>query len=122
MYLINNAGPVTIFSAEAAATGNWYRVHPKLSNLTFQATQTGASVGTTMSSSLVIQASDDGVNALDTALGTITWSSQATPNSDGFTINAAWNYVRAKLNSISTSTSSTNANSVAVVVGAQLRS
>lgn len=114
---IQGAGQVPIFQSTAAGAGDWYPVHPGLRNLTFQATMTGSSVGASVSGTVEIQASNDGVNPLATALGTITLSSAASPGSDGLAIDAHWNYVRAKLTTGSTNSSGS---SMAVIVSAHV--
>lgn len=70
-------------------TGNWlYKDSP---NTTFQAVVNGTGA---ITATVVIQGSNDGVNAVATVLGTITLSG-TTVASDGFTTNAPWKYVRA---------------------------
>src|SRR3990172_4847213 len=60
-------GPTTVVS-----TGNWFRVHPQLSNWGFGINQTGSSVGATVTSSGVIEASFDAVTPCEETLAT--WS------------------------------------------------
>jgi hypothetical protein len=82
--LLSEGSPPT-----GAITGEWiYKNSPASS---FQATVNGSgSIGATV----VIQGSNDGVNAVSTVLGTITLSG-TTVASDGFTTNAPWKWVRA---------------------------
>jgi len=72
-----------------ATTGAWlYKDSPFAS---FQAIVNGTgAIGATV----VIQGSNDGVNAVSTVLGTITLSG-TTAVSDGFVTTASWKYVRA---------------------------
>lgn len=48
----------------------------------------------TAAATVVIEASNDGVNAIATALGTVTL---AGAGSDGFTTDAPWKYIRARV-------------------------
>lgn len=105
--VLQNAGPVTILNSSSSGYGEWYRVHPKMRKLTFQALHEsiGAGAGTTVQSTIYIQGSNDGTNALGTTAGT-TLSNLGTivlnggsPQSDGFAIDASWAYIRAGLNS-----------------------
>lgn len=63
----------------------------------FQATVTGTGAVT---ATVEIEVSNDGVNAVDTVMGTITLSG-TTSHSDGFTSEAPWKYVRANVTAIS---------------------
>ena len=66
-FTLNSAGPTTLLTSTAGsvgATGNWYRVPPKLRALAFQVTQVTSSVGATASSTTFIQVSNDGVNPI----------------------------------------------------------
>lgn len=76
-------------------TGQWlYKDSP---NSTFQATVTGTGAVT---ATVIIDVSNDGINAVTTVLGTITLTG-TTSSSDGFTTNAPWKYVRARVTAIS---------------------
>lgn len=118
-----NTTPVTILNSSSTGAGEWYRVHPKHSNLTFQVVHTGTSVGATVASTTVIEASNDGVNALSTPLATIALSGDSGI-SLGVAIDANWQYVRAKYNSIQASTAGSAGSAFAVktVVSSQIRS
>lgn len=130
-FTLNTPGPQNILSTTAQSTGNWYRVHPKMAKLTFQVVQTGTSQGTsknspastTIGSTTVIEASNDGVNPLGTVLGTvgITGSDVA---SDGFTIDAGWAFVRARVLSLAATTAGSTGSgyNLSVNVAAQWRS
>lgn len=122
-YTLNSPGPINILSTTAQSTGSWYRVHPKASALTFQVVHTGTSVGATVGSTTIIEASNDGVNALATPLGTVALSSNSGTN-DGFTINAGWAFVRARVGSLAaTSAGSTGSSyNLSVNVASQWRS
>ena len=122
-YVINTAGPVVLLNSSSSGFGEWYRVHPKLGNLTFQVLHESlTSVGTTVSSTAVVQASNDGTNPLLTtagttaaALGTVALSG-GSPQSDGFTVQACWGWVRAGL------LSAPSTGRVKVTVNGQMRS
>lgn len=119
---IQSPGVQSILQSSSTGPGAWYRVHSKLSNLTFQVVHTGTSVGTTVGSTTIIQASNDGVNPLATVLGTIGVAGSDVA-SDGFTINAGWQYVRAQINSVQAATVGSTGTTfgVNVLVSAQLR-
>lgn len=70
-------------------TGDWHYKDSPYS--AFQATVTGTGAVT---ATVTIEVSNDGVNAVGTAMGTITLSG-TTSHSDGFTSVAPWKYVRA---------------------------
>jgi len=116
-------GPNLILTSSSTGAGDWHRVHPKLGKLTFQVLHTGTSAGATVGSTTVIEASNDGSNALGTVLGTVGLAGD-TPQSDGFTIDANWSYVRAKINSVVAATAGSTGNGFAIAVhcSAQLRS
>ena len=82
------SGRVTdILAATSAATvtGNWiYKDAPKGA---FQVVGTAATT-------VVFDVSNDGINACATTLGTVTL---AAAGSDGFTTDAPWKYVRARV-------------------------
>lgn len=98
---IYSPGPQTIFSSSSTGAGSWYRLHPAVRNVTFQCLQAGSSVGVTVGSTVYIEVSNDGVNALATKPATIAFNG-ASPQSDGFTMDAHYEYVRANLNSLTT--------------------
>lgn len=76
-------------------TGAWvYKDAPKA---TIQATVTGTGAVT---ATVVIDCSNDGVNACATPLGTISLSG-TTSSSDGFTTDAPWKFIRARTTAIS---------------------
>ena len=64
---------------------------------TFQATVTGTGAVT---ATVIIDCSNDGTNWCSTPLGTITLSG-TTSSSDGFTTQAPWKFVRARVTAIS---------------------
>ena len=77
------------------STGNWIYKDSPLSSFQGVVTGTGAVTAT-----IVIDASNDGTYAVSTVLGTITLSG-TTSSSDGFTTDAPWKYVRARVTAIS---------------------
>lgn len=101
---IYSPGPQTILNSSSTGSGSWYRLHPNVRNVTFQALLPGSSVGVTVGSTIFIEGSNDGVNAIASKLGTIAFNG-GSPQSDGFTIDAHWEYVRATINSITTASS-----------------
>lgn len=81
-------------STTTATTGNaHYKDAPKA---TFQATVVGTGA---VSATVVIDCSNDGTNWCATPLGTIGLSG-TTSSSDGFTTDAPWKYVRARVTAI----------------------
>jgi hypothetical protein len=90
--------------ATTTATGDWK--HKDGLNATYQAVVTGTG---TVTATIVIETSNDGVNANSTPLGTIVLSG-TTSNSDGFTSNAPWKYVRARITAISGTNATVNVN------------
>lgn len=83
-------------TTNGALAGAWlYKDSP---NTTYQATVTGTGAVT---ATVVIEYSNDGVNALSTVGGTITLSGTTT-SSDGFTTSdAPWKFARARTTAIS---------------------
>ncbi len=72
-------------TAEATVTGNWmYKDAPK----------SAIQVIATAAATVEFDVSNDGVNALDTNLATVTL---AAAGSDGFTTDAPWKYIRARV-------------------------
>lgn len=83
-------------TTSGTGTSNWlYKDSPQA---TYQATVSGTGAVT---ATVVIEYSNDGINALSTVGGTITLSGTTT-SSDGFTTsNAPWKYHRARVTAIS---------------------
>lgn len=68
-------------------TGNWmFKDAPK----------TAIQVISTAAATVVFEVSNDGINAIATAIGTVTL---AGAGSDGFTTDAPWKYIRARVTS-----------------------
>ena len=111
---IQAGGPQTILNSSSTGPGNWYRVHPQIRNITFQATINGSSLAATGSSSAYIQVSNDGVNPL-ASIPIIIGITGAAPLADGATMDAHYEYVRAQINSITS-----GAASLTVVASAQI--
>ncbi len=87
---VRNMYPEPGIVSGGTLTGQWlYKDSP---TTTYQATVTGTGA---VSATVVIEYSNDGVNALSTVGGTITLSGTTT-SSDGFTSVAPWKYVRAR--------------------------
>lgn len=107
MAYLQAAGPNTILSSSSTGPGPWVRVHPSVRNVTFQATHTGSSVGTSVASTSFVEVSNDGVNPLNTKAATIVMGTaplDVSPAVDGFSIDAHYEWVRGNINSISTGT------------------
>lgn len=73
-------------------------------NSVFQATVVGTGA---VSATVVIECSLDNVNWCQTALGTITLSGTNSA-SDGFTTNASWKYIRARISAVSGTSATVN--------------
>jgi hypothetical protein len=83
-----------LVGATTVAPGSWhYKDAPQAA---FQATVTGTGA---VSATVTIEYSNDGINALTSVGGTITLSG-TTVNSDGFTSNTPWKFVRANVTAI----------------------
>ena len=122
-YNVLGPGPTIILTSSSSGAGDWYRVHDKLGTLTFQVLHIATSVGASISSTTVIEVSNDGTYPLDTVAGSIVLAG-ASQLSDGFATNAAWGWVRAKINSLGATTAGSTGSTfnVSVRVSAQLRS
>ena len=81
--------------ATTTATGEWH--YKDGLNSTYQAILSGTGA---LTATVIIEVSNDGVNACSTPLGTIVLSG-TTLTSDGFTSSAPWKYVRARISAIS---------------------
>ena len=98
---IYSPGPQTIFNSSSTGAGAWYHVHPTVRNITFQALQIGSSVGVVVGSTTWIEVSNDGINPIATKMSTFAFNA-ASPQSDGVSLDAHYEYVRANLNSLTT--------------------
>jgi hypothetical protein len=81
--------------ATSTITGTWK--YKDAAEASYQATVTGTG---SISATVIIDVSNDGINAINTPLGTIVLSGTTT-DSDGFTSNAPWKFVRARISAIS---------------------
>lgn len=79
------------------STGAGNLVYKDSPKATFQATVTGTGA---VSATVTIEYSNDGVYVCDTVGGTISLSG-TTSNTDGFTSDAPWKYVRANVTALS---------------------
>lgn len=106
--LLPGGGPTTILNSTAVGPGSWFRVHPKARKITIQFIHTGTTVGVAVASTSFIQASNDGVNPLLTTAGSsvdalgVSVLSGGSPQSNGFTFDAAWGWIRGNIGSLST--------------------
>ena len=94
-----------LLNSSSTTPGNWINTFGYQAPFAFSALQTGSSVGVTVQSTINIEYSADGVNALLTKPGSIVLNA-GSPASDGFaapsSVNGVWPYVRATVASIST--------------------
>jgi hypothetical protein len=86
------------------ATGSWYWKDAPKSAIQASVVGTGA-----VSATIILEVSNDGVNAVSTALGTITLTG-TTSVSDGFTTDAPWKYLRARITAVSGTGATVNVN------------
>ncbi len=102
--IINTPGATIIFDQTSTTlqAGSAFQVMPKISNLTFQAVQSGSSAGVTVTATLNIDVSNIA------AVGTTMTINGATPqNAIGViasSISGGWSYVRANLTAASSTT------------------
>lgn len=127
--LVNSAGPTVLLQSSAGTTqtvGGWFRFAPHIANPTFQVKQTSSSVGATAGSTTYIELSNDGVTPIATKGVTVSLTGTTDVVSDGAalpsSLNGSWLYLRANLQSLTTSTAgSAGAPSVTVTMNAGLR-
>lgn len=82
-------------NATTTVTGDWkFKDAPKVA---IQGTVVGTGA---VSATIVVEVSNDATYAVTTPLGTITLSG-TTSNSDGFTTDAPWKYLRGRITAIS---------------------
>jgi hypothetical protein len=79
----------------STTTGNWFYKDAPKAAIQVVVVGTGAVAAT-----VVIEVSNDATYAIATALGTITVSG-TTSASDGFTTDAPWKYIRARVTAVS---------------------
>lgn len=84
-----------LVGATTTATGDWKFKDAPQSAIQASVVGTGA-----VSATVVIEVSNDASYAVATPLGTITLSG-TTSSSDGFTTDAPWKYMRARISAIS---------------------
>ncbi len=98
------SGRVTdlLSGATTTVTGDW--MFKDAPNTGIQATVTGTG---SVAATVVIEVSNDGVNAVATPAGTIILSG-TTSSSDGFVMDAAWKFVRARISAISGTAATVN--------------
>ena len=121
---IQDPGVTQLLATNTTSTGagNWYRVNPRIGPLSFQAIFTGSSAAYLGTATVQIQGSNDASNPNVTALGTLSFSTVATPVADGVTVDAAWQYVRANITALTSSTLSTAVmNQMAVSVSGRIK-
>lgn len=116
--------PTAILSTLTTATGagDWYRIHPKMGPLSLQAIFTGSSVGYLGTAGVKLEVSNDGINPNTSAVGTMTFTTVATPVADGITLDAGWQYIRANITALTSSTLSVGLNSLGVIASGRFRS
>ena len=99
--VVKNATPL---NATTTSTGDWILKESPLTTIQGNVVGTG-----TVSATIIIDCSNDGVYACTTPLGTITLTG-TTNNSDGFTTNASWKYFRYRITAISGTGATVNVN------------
>lgn len=124
MPLLNLGGNQILASTAGStnATGDWYSVN-NLQRLTAQAILTASSAGATAATTVYIEASNTTQIAIATKIATFALTCTTNTVSDGAamptSLLGAWKYVRAVLNSLTTSTAgSAGSPAVTVWVGA----
>ena len=91
---IHTGGSHLIYSSTGGVTGDWYTLHSNIRNLSLACTLSGSSA---IQGSLMIEASNDGTNALATyieSLDITSTFSAAVTYTDGVSIDSHWNYIR----------------------------
>lgn len=108
----------TVGASSAGSTngyGQWIPVHPKIREMTVQAILQGSSAGAAVYGSVAIQGSNDGVTPISSTLGFINFAGSASPQADGFAIDAHYNFIRAILGG-SSGTTMSSGSTMSVIV------
>lgn len=93
---------ILLDAVTSTSAGEWQRFKANFmnANATFHGSANGTSGA--FSATITIEVSNDGVNAIDPPMGTISLSGTATTvGSCGFASNASWLYVRGNVTAIS---------------------
>lgn len=114
-HLILASTVATSSNGSTNALGNWVPVHPHIRGMTVQAVLQGSSVGAAVYGSVSVQGSNDGVNPIGSTLGAIMFQGGASPQSDGFAIDAHYNFIRAILGG-TTGTTMSSGSTMSVIV------
>jgi len=123
--IINSPGQTNILTLAATTTGpgNWYYVVPHVDLVAFQYNMTGTSAATTLNSTCVIEGSVDGITAGAT-LATLVISG-TTPQSIsaglGTTLRG-YPYIRAMLNTASSTTAAGGGYSINIIAAGKFNS
>lgn len=100
---VMDIGPST--GVTTTVTSAWfYKDRP---NSTIQCSVVGTG---SVAATVIIEVSNDKINVCATPAGTFTFSSAASPQSDGFVIGAPWKYVRYRITAISGTNATVNVN------------
>ena len=127
MPFIQTAGPVTLFASSAgstSATGSWYQVHPTLGRLGIQVIGVASSAGATMGTTVFIDVTNSTAYASTAHALTFALTNSTTDFVSDFsglptTFERAWNFIRANMNSLTTSTAgSAGSPAVSVILNA----
>ena len=127
MPFLQTAGPVTIFASSAGSTssvGSWYQVHPTLGRLGIQVIGVASSAGATMGTTVFIDVSNSTAYASSSHALTFGLTNSTTDFVSDFaglptTFERAWQFIRANMNSLTTSTAgAAGSPSVSVIVNA----
>lgn len=92
-----NKVPVNAAAVTSTTTGTGNAIYKDAPKTTLQVIVAGTGA---VSATVVFDASNDGTNWCSTALGTVT-AAGTTTASDGFTTDAPWKYIRARVTAIS---------------------
>tara|TARA_R110000868_G_C10728961_1_gene751426 strand:+ start:100 stop:483 length:384 start_codon:yes stop_codon:yes gene_type:complete len=116
--IISGQGATLIIDSSSTGAGSWYQTSPGMTNMSFQVSHYGTSTASVTGSTVVIEVSNDGVNACATVLGTIviTSASMSSPAAEGFATASNWRYYRAKINSVSAASAAATGTTMAIKV------
>ena len=124
-YNIRPAGLTNILNLAATTTGpgEWFRMHPGINDIAIQVSHVGSSDGVTVASTMIIEGSNDGVNAAAT-VATLAING-VTPQYLGVGMPSTlrgFGWIRAKLNSASSTTTASTGYAISADVNVGQRS
>ena len=127
MPFLQTAGPVTILASSAGSTssvGSWYQIHPAMGRIGVQVIGVASSAGATMGTTVYIEVSNSTAYASSAKALTFNLTNSTTDYVSDFsglptTHERAWQFIRANMNSLTTSTAgSAGSPSVTVILNA----